>query len=147
MAPRRKISHHIDKKILMRFRIFAIISLIFIGILGWDLYIGSISLLLLVIAVIVGVLIGLIASRMYHLSWDKDGEKVIGGIDKIGVAVLILYISFAIFRQAVVGVFVHGPMLGTATIALMGGLFIGQIIGTRNGVRGILKDEGIIKKK
>jgi hypothetical protein len=145
MSPKKKLAQHIDKKILMRFRIFALISLVFFGILGWDLYRGTITLPLLVVAFAVGIGIGIIASRMNHLSWDHDGKKVVGRIDRIGAGVLVLYIIFAFFRTKIVGVFIHGPMLGTVTVAVMGGLFIGQIIGARNGVRGILKDEGIIK--
>ncbi len=142
---RKKISQHVDKSILMRFRIFAVVSLVFIGILGWDLFQQTITFPLLVVAVAVGIVVGMVASRMYHLSWDRDGKKVVGRLDKIGITVLVFYIIFAIFRQKLVGIFIHGPMLGTVTIAVMGGLFIGQIIGTRNGVRGILRGEGIIK--
>lgn len=142
---RKKLSQHIDRKILMRARIFAVVSLVFAVILLWDLYKGSISFLFLVIAVAVGIGIGMIASRINHLSWDHDGKKVISRLDSVGIVVLVLYISFAVFRQKIVGIFVHGPMIGTVTIAVMGGLFIGQILGIRNGVKGILKDEGIIK--
>lgn len=129
----------------MRARIFAVVSFIFVAILAWDFYKGSITLPLLLIAVASGIGIGMVASRTNHLSWDQDGKKVVGRMDKIGIAVLVLYIIFAFFRKAIVGFFVHGPMLGTVTVAVMGGLFIGQIIGTRNGVRGILRAEGIIK--
>lgn len=142
---KKRISHHIDKRIVMRFRIFALLTVIFAGILAWDLMIGTISLPFLLVGVLAGTGIGIVVSRMYHLSWDHDGKKVVGRLDKIGIAVLILYILFAFFRKAIVGVFVHGPMLGTVTIAVMAGLFIGQIVGSRNGVRGILRDEGIIK--
>lgn len=142
---RKRISQHVDKKIVMRFRIFALLTLIFAGILLWDLFIGTISLPFLLGGVVVGVGIGIIVSRMYHLSWDRDGKKVIGRLDGIGIVVLGLYMLFGFFRTKIIGYFVHGPMLGTVTVAVLGGLFIGQIIGARNGVLGILRDEGIIK--
>lgn len=145
MPKRKRISHHVDKKVLMRARIFGVISIIFIGILLRDLFIGTISLLLLLISVGAGCLLGIVASRMYHLSWNHDGKKVVGRLDSLGVVILVGYMAFAFFRQQIVGYFVHGPMVGTAVVGLMAGLFVGQIIGVRNGVKGILKDEGIIK--
>lgn len=145
LKKKKKLSQHIDKKILMRARIFAVVSLIFIIILARDLLIGSISLWILLVAVTAGIFVGIFASRMYHLSWSHDGKKVIGRLDRVGIAVLVLYIIFAIFRQRIVGIFIHGPILGTVTVAVMGGLFIGQILGIRNGIKGILKDEGIIE--
>jgi len=145
LKKRKKISHHVDKKILMRARIFGFVSLVFVFILGQDFFNGTISLAYLLGALIVGITVGMLASRMYHLSWDHDGKKVVGRLDAVGIVVLVLYILFAIFRKTLVGVVVHGPMIGTVTIAVMGGLFLGQILGIRNGVRGILKAEGIIE--
>ena len=142
---RKKLTQHIDKKILMRARIFGIISVVFVCILAFDLFKETISFAALFIAVAVGIAVGIVASRMYHLSWDHDGKKVVGRLDSLGIVVLVLYIAFAIFRQRIVGIFIHGPMLGTVTVAVMGGLFVGQILGIRNGVKGILKAEGIIK--
>lgn len=142
---RKKISRHVHKKIIFRVRIFFVLSIIFAGILSWDLITGQISLVILLISLLVGVGGGIVASRSSHLTWDHDGKQIVGKMDKIGVVVLILYICFAFFRNQIVGVFVHGPLLGTVTIALMGGLFIGQIIGIRHGIYGILKDEEIIK--
>lgn len=129
----------------MRARIFGFVSLVFVFILGQDFFNGTISLAYLLGALIVGITVGMLASRMYHLSWDHDGKKVVGRLDAVGIVVLVLYILFAIFRKTLVGVVVHGPMIGTVTIAVMGGLFLGQILGIRNGVRGILKAEGIIE--
>jgi hypothetical protein len=142
---KKKRTRHVDKKILIRAKIFAFIAFIFIVILLRDLYIGTITLPLLLGAEIAGVIIGIFASRMFHMTWDEDGKKVIATLDGFGIIVLTLYIFFAIFREQIVGVFVHGPMLSTVTIAVMGGIFIGQIISIRNGVAGILKDEGISK--
>jgi len=142
---KKKLTQHVDKKILMRARIFGIISIVFVCILVFDLFKETISFAALFIAVAVGIGVGIVASRMYHLSWDHDGKKVVGRLDSLGIVVLVLYIAFAIFRQRIVGIFIHGPMLGTVTVAVMGGLFVGQILGIRNGVKGILKAEGIIK--
>ncbi len=142
---KKRLSQHVDKKILMRARIFGFVSLVFIFILGQDLFNGTISFVYLLGAVIVGIVVGMIASRMYHLSWDHDGKKVVGRLDAVGIAVLVFYILFAIFRQKLVGVFIQGPMVGTVTVAVMGGLFMGQILGIRNGVKGILRAEGIIE--
>lgn len=141
----KRLAHHVDKRIRTRFRIFALLSLIFFVILIRDLYTGSISFILFIIALVVGIGVGIIASRSNRLSWDHDGKKVVGRMDTIGAVVLGFYILFAIFRRTLIGIFVHGPMLGTVTVAVLAGIFIGQIIGVRNGVRGILRDEGILK--
>src|SRR4051812_32749299 len=108
----KKLSQHVDKKIVMRARIFGLLSFIFIVILIRDVFIGTLTAPALGLALGAGIAAGIITSRMYHLSWDKDGKKVIGRLDGLGSVVLGFYIAFAIFRKDIVNIFVQGPMAG-----------------------------------
>lgn len=141
---KKKITRHVDKKILMRARIYLLIFLIMVVLLVRDVLLDIIGVPTVLIALAFGLIVGIIASRMFHLSWSKDGKKVIARLDTLGISILVLYILFSIFRGDILMTFVHGPIVGAMSMALIAGSFLGQVIGMRNGIKGILQEEGIL---
>lgn len=141
---KKKIKKHIDKKILLRARIFALVFLVMSVLLARDVIIDVISLPAALLALGFGLIVGIIASRMFHLSWSRDGNKVIASLDTLGIIILLLYILFAFVRDDILNYIVHGKLVGAMSMALVTGSFLGQLIGMRNGIKGILKEEGII---
>jgi hypothetical protein len=141
----KKIKKHVDSKIIFRARMYGLIFLIMIGFLMYDLIVGVLALHLLIAGFALGIVIGMFASRMFQLTWDHDSQKIIARFDAVGIAILVLYILFSFFRNNLITTVIHGPAVGAVGLAIISGSFLGQLIGMRNGVKGILKAEGITK--
>jgi hypothetical protein len=145
--PRLKRKHlikHTTPKILWQLRIFGLVSLIMFGIVGYDILTDVIGVSLAIVGLIIGLVVGIISSRMSHLSWDKDGQRVVSRYDAVGVIILIGYISLSVFRNRLVSLFLQGPQVTAFSFSLIAATMLGRVIGTRNGIHGILRDEGII---
>jgi len=140
----KKFHKHIDNKIILRARIYALVFLVMLVLLCRDVFTGVSTFSWIFGSLIVGILLGTLASRMFHLSWSKDSKKIIARLDSLGIVILIFYILFSLFRSDLVKVFVHGPMVGSVSMSLIAGSFFGQLLGMRDGIKGILRAEGII---
>lgn len=64
----RNHSHHLDKRLRFRLRLYFIISLILLGVLAYNLLRGTLSVNYGFIGLLAGVGIGIISSRMFHIS-------------------------------------------------------------------------------
>lgn len=142
---RKHFFKHVPTKILWQMRIFTIIFAVMLGVVIYDIWTGLIGVLLVGLALTIGILIGMVSSRMSHLSWDKDGQKVVSRFDAIGIVILIGYILLSVFRTKIVGFFIHGPALGAFSFSIIAATMLGRVIGIRNSIYGILHDEGIIR--
>lgn len=140
----KKLHRHIDKKIVFRARLYAIIFIIMLLFLLRDIFQGIISPQFFFAGLSLGVTLGVLASRMFQLSWDKDNKRIIARLDSFGIVILVFYILFSFFRNDLITFFVHGPMVGAISLAVLTGSFFGQLLGMRNGIKGILQAEGII---
>ena len=76
---------------------------------------------------------------MFRLSWDEETKKVIGYMDWIGAVVLVLYLIFILTRTVFLGYLVQGSLLLALILSVTAGTFIGRVMGTRRGIRKILK--------
>ena len=142
---RKHFQKHVPNKILWQMRIFAIVFAVMLGVVLYDIFTGIIGVILALIGLAIGTGIGMVSSRMSHLSWDKDGQKVVSRFDTLGIIILVCYILISVFRNRLVGIFIHGPALGAFSFSLIAATMLGRVIGTRNSIYGILRDEGILK--
>ncbi|HHY00802.1 MAG TPA: hypothetical protein GX531_05445 [Methanothermobacter sp.] len=61
----------------------------------------------------IGFVVGMFASPMYHLSWDDENNMIISHIDKIGAIILIFYLIFIFTRTYYLHQWFHGaPIIG-----------------------------------
>ncbi len=105
----------------------------------------KVSLSLALIGLVAGVFVGVVAARMFLLSWHKDAKKVISRLDIVGGAILVLYIVFAIFRGKIIGHFVQGTEVTGTSLAVVAGIMIGRVFGTGNKIVSILKEQNLFK--
>lgn len=101
----------VSRRLLMQLRIFGLIFLVMLGLLAYDMAKGLVSLPVGLGGLMLGLLIGVIVSRMYRLSYDEEQQQVAGRIDWVGGAILLLYIAFAIFRNQLFAPFVEAAQL------------------------------------
>lgn len=141
----RNHSHHIDKKLRRRLRIYFIISLILIVLLIYDVFNGTLLPSYGIFGIIGGIILGIIASRMFHTSWDKNAKQIISRLDTFGIIILIGYIIFAIFRSKLISYFTNGVDVSTVGFAVLTGIMLGRLIGTRGRIIQILKEEKVFR--
>ena len=142
--PLRKHAHHIDKKLKFRLRLYVIISLVMLGIVLYEIFIKILPLVFATLGIFIGLFMGIISARMYHLSCDKDAKKIVSRLDVIGIIILISYITFVIVRSRLIEFFVAAPMVGAVGFSITAGIMLGRVIGTRNAIIEILKEREII---
>jgi uncharacterized membrane protein len=139
--------HHIDRRLRFRIRLYFLVSLVMIAVVLFDVWRGQVGLLLAVGGFVVGCLIGVIASRMFHISWDEQNSKIVSRFDTVGIVVLVLYILFSVERHTLLGLFVHGPSLAAFTLSVIAGTMLGRAIGMGRNIRKILLAQGLHPNK
>ena len=136
---RARIREHVGKSIRVRVRVYALIFLVMAVLVILDVVrVGPRSVLPVLACVVGGALVGVLASRMFAMSWDTVSSSVVGKLDVIGGVILVLYILFSIFRSRLLGLWIEAPVLGVASLAALAGVMAGQVVGTGRGVRRVL---------
>lgn len=138
---RRKHLRHLDKRLKFRLRIYFIISIVMIGVVAFEVLTGKVNPSFALVGILLGVVIGVVAARIFLISWHKDAKKVISRLDVIGGAILVLYIVFAVFRGKIIGNFVQGNQVTGVSLAVVAGMMIGRVFGTGHQIVTILKEQ------
>ncbi len=90
-----KIQHYrdnVDRKLIIRQRIFFVIITILLGVGVMNILQGKISFLLGFSGLVGATLVGLSLSRMFLIFWHVEKAKVVSQLDALGTVLLILYI-------------------------------------------------------
>jgi|SRR5579859_3487051 len=127
-----------------RVRIFLVMGGVMFLVVLWDIVQGAMSIPLALIGVAVGAAVGFISSRIFHLSWDRDGQRVVGRIDTVGWIVLACYIAFEIARATLFETVIRTGFSATAiTFAFVASALLARVLGLRGRILRILKEEKI----
>ena len=110
----------------------------------YELFVTQALFSQVLIAIIIGLVAGIISARMYKISWDHDQARVVGRIDVYGVIVLILFILFELNRTWVAELFSGGEALGSIGLVLITSALFGRILGTSRSIIRVLVDEDLI---
>lgn len=87
----------------------------------------------------VGLIVGIIVSRMYVISWDKDAEHVIHRMDAYGVVFLVAYILFEVASHYFIEHWLTGPLVSTVILSSIGGALLGRGLGMIHKMVAVLK--------
>lgn len=134
---------HLDRKLIFRLYIFALIFMIMLGILAYDIFRRTIGFTLGG-GLLLGIMIGFVTGRIFVTKWHEQAKKVVTQIDEVGVVVLILYILFSVFRNRIFGHWLHVPILTAFTFSIIGGVILGRLLATTRSIKNILSTRGII---
>lgn len=141
MKKQKPLHHHIDKKLKFRLRLYLVISFILFCLVGFDVYTQQLPWIFAILGMAIGGIIGIFASRMFHLSWDKDARKVVSRLDTVGIIVLIVYILFSFARREVISYFLPTPEIWPFSFATIAGVMIGRVIGMGRKIQMIIEEE------
>ncbi len=138
---------YVARSLLIRLRFYFALMLIEFGVLAFEVLNGGFTLSRALFFVAVGLVIGVILSRRYRLSWDEKTNTVAGSTDLIGAAILVCYLIFVFAKSDIFGLYEQGHQLFVALVAVSASTQLGRIIGTRRGIRRLRRVVGINIRK
>lgn len=144
-SSRDYIIKHIDRKLIIRMRIFVIIFLVTLIIAIVDTIKFDVPIWLLPISLIVWGGIWLVAGRIQKIRFDQNAFKIISSMDRLWVFILILYIVVAILRKQIIWDRVTWYSVTVVTLWVVSGTMFGRTLAMRYAIKAILKTIGIMK--
>jgi hypothetical protein len=130
----------LEQSLYSRLRVLILISIALVMATIYEVTVAGFSVLTALSCLIFGFLVGILVSRMYHLSWDDYTNKVVSNMDWIGAIIFICYLIFIIGRSLIVGYWVQGNAYFGIIISITAGVMIGRISGTKHSIIKIKKD-------
>jgi hypothetical protein len=131
---------HVHSRLRNRVRLYLTISAVIILVIAYRLIFQGGDLRYPIIALAVGIGIGIIVSRMFAISWDKDSEKVVSRMDIYGTAFLVAYIIFEITSEHFIRQWFSGPEVLDVILSLAGGAVLGRGIGMGRAMVRVLRE-------
>jgi hypothetical protein len=139
-----RVRPHVQKRLRVRLALYALIALVLTGIVVLHVVRDGVGPLLPLAGLALGAAVGVGASRMYRITWDEGARQVVSRLDKIGVAILVLYVLFEVFREKILPEILPGRAAVAVSFAILVGIMVGRIAGIRSRVVGELKKREII---
>jgi hypothetical protein len=133
-----RVAEYIDDRLIKRLRIYMAIMGIMLVVIIFEIIMGNFSIAWALGGILVGLGVGVLISRMYRLSWDEETNNVIGRIDWIGGAILILYLVFVFSRTYYLSYWVQGTPLLALVFSITAGTMLGRVLSTEHGIKKIL---------
>ena len=90
---------YVEHRLIRRLRIYLIVTLVLSAAIVVEVLAGRFVLALALIGVCIGLVVGIIVSRSYRLSWDEETNNVVGRIDWIGAILLVFYLVFVFTKS------------------------------------------------
>jgi hypothetical protein len=91
------------------------------------------------LALAIGIVVGVLLSRMFNVSWDKDAAKVVSRIDMYGAILLVAYVIFELFSKNLIRQLFSGPEVLTIILSLAGGVVLGRGLGMARKIFQVLR--------
>lgn len=137
---RKAVGRSLGVKLLIYLLIFVVLFAVVVAEL---LQLGSSGVLPALAGLLGGLLVGLVASRMFRIRWDEVSGTVASALDAVGVAILVGYVLFSLNRGRIAEIWFDGPVVGVVSLAALAGAMGGQLLGTRAGVVRALRASGL----
>jgi len=147
MSILQPVRQHVDHRLRVRLRVFLIVWLLLIGVVGIEVFRQNFDVGLFLLASISGFLLGIFLSRIYRLDWSEETTKVVSRLDLTGRLILAAYVLFMVGRNWMFGYWVEASDLMGFTLCFTAGTMIGRVGATRRGIRLVLYTVGVIKSE
>jgi hypothetical protein len=133
----------VDRRVRGQALVTAAIGLFVLGLAVTDLVRGTIGPLGAALGFVGGAAVGVVAARVRRLAWDGEAQKVVGRMDRLGLAILVVTVVAHLSRNWLLGHWVHGALLTALGVWISAGGLAGRVLGTRRGVRAVLRTVGV----
>ena len=126
---REHLDQHVHTRLRTRVRLYLGISVAIIIAIIYRVVMHGGGILYPLLALAIGVGVGILFSRMFNVSWDKDAEKVVSRMDVYGTIFLVAYIIFEISGEYFIRQWFGGAEVLTIILSLAGGAVLGRGLG------------------
>ena len=143
---RRTLTQHqlIHQRLKRRLVLFPLIGIgMFIFAVG-DAIPDGISPVWIIPSGLIGIGVGYLVAHIYKIYWREDQQKIVSGIDRMAVFLIILYVALRIASDQLAGEFIHGKEFTIVTFSFLGGLLIGRMIGVLLKVIHVLESQTVL---
>lgn len=148
LSSRKEVTRFVHRKLLFRLRRLTLFFIVIIGIIIYELVTYDVAAFIPVSGFVSGIIIGiLINHRMHKISWNAEASKAVTKMDQLGIIILVLYLLFSIFRTWIFSYWLHGYTLTVFSLSVAAGGILGRLYSTRQKIRQVLKDEGVLYKR
>jgi succinate dehydrogenase hydrophobic anchor subunit len=130
---------YVHQRLWLRLLIYFFLLSVITGVAGLEIWRSKVGVIWPIVGLTLGVLGGVLFSRIYKIYWDKRAGQVIAKLDAYGAGVLVLYILFELNRDKIVGYFVHGPAVAATSLAVLAGLIFGRVLGMRRKIGDLIE--------
>ena len=131
----------VSLKIRRKLRFFALMFFIFLGLSFYYFNKEQVPVKYPVLVFIIGLILGVLLSRIQNVTWDKDGEQIVKEFDIISGILLFFLILLILFKKEILHEFTHLPRLSAVIFALNSGIMLGRIIRIRHQIKKILLEK------
>jgi hypothetical protein len=131
---------HVHKRLRNRVRLYLGVSVVLIVVIIYRMLVDGGGFLFPLIALVVGLGIGLLLARMFKVSWDTDAEKVVSRMDIYGTSLLIFYIILEMTGEHYIRQWFTGSEVLTIILALAGGAVLGRGFGMSQSMMRVLRE-------
>ena len=138
------IKTYASKRLRLNLHILLVVYFVLLIVTLYQVVVSQAIFWQVLLAMTIGLIAGIISSRMYKITWNKHEAEVVGQIDIYGIAVLILFVLFELNRNTIADTFVNGPSLGSIGFVMITSALFGRILGTSKKILHVLRDEKII---
>lgn len=143
-AKAQHIRTNASKRLRTNLRILSLVCVVLIVVTGYNVVVTQAIFWQVVLAIIIGLIAGVISTRMYKITWSHHEARVIGRMDSYGVIVLVLFILFELNRSHVAALFTSGQQVETIALVLMTSALYGRVLGTAKQILRVLAQQGIL---
>jgi hypothetical protein len=136
---RESLDKHVHSRLRTRIRLYLGISIAIIIAILYRVVVEGGGILYPLTALVIGIAAGVLLSRMFNVSWDKDAEKVVSRIDVYGGILLVVYIIFELSGEDLIRHWFNGSEVLTLILSLAGGAVLGRGLGMAGKMFSVLR--------
>lgn len=135
---------YVERKLLRRLWIFCAVFIVLSSVIIYEVSQDYLEGSACVGAIMLGMLMGAVFVRRKRIYWEEETSTIIARMDRIGIAMLAVYILFAVSRHIFLHNWLHGRQLTAFSLSLTAGAMLGRLLSIRSQIRQILKERKII---
>jgi len=136
--------HILHKRLKRRLILFPLIAFIMFIVIIVDAILNNVQPLWIIAGGLLGLGVGYLVGLIYKIYWHEDKQKVVSGIDRLSVLLIIVYVAFRIGSEHLIGEFVHGHELTIVTYSILGGILFGRMLGVLHKVDRVLASKSVL---
>jgi hypothetical protein len=133
--------HFVKKKMIYRLRIFYLVSVSMFCFIVYEIAVGKLEVFIATAAMVLGILTGWLAAQRYKLAWDEEASQVITKMDRMGIILLVIYLSFTLSRKWIFGHWLTGETLTLFSLTFGNGAMMARVLCLRKKIRRIIRKE------